>query len=135
MRFHQPLAIVVAFAIAGCGTDVDVGGGSDDAGPNAADAGTGQQCEPCTTITECQSGDTCGQFAGHTFCARLCPQHNECAVDESCTTVTTTAGARLDVCTPKSGACAAAPPPMSDGGALTHCGSLNGPSVASACTS
>jgi hypothetical protein len=124
----------VATLVLACGTDVDVGGSSD-AGDEAIEAGTGQQCEPCAAVSDCQSGDTCGQFAGDAFCARLCPNHNECAIDESCASVATVSGAHVDACTPKSGTCNPAPPPTSDGNVLTHCGSLVGPSVTATCRS
>ena len=78
---------------------------------------------------------TCGQFAGDLFCGTLCSAGAPCATDETCTAVTTTAGSTANVCVPASGACTPAPPPAGvDGGTVDHCGTLNGPSVTSACT-
>jgi hypothetical protein len=136
-RALAPSAWTALLALGGlflaCGTDVDLGGGSSDAGP--IDAGPpGGQCAPCASPSGCVSG-TCGQFAGDLFCGTPCSSAAQCTADETCTTVTATTGSTVKVCIPANGQCTPAPPPASaDGGLLDHCGALNGPSVASACS-
>jgi hypothetical protein len=126
-------ALIAAFLLVACGNDVDVGG-SLDAG-DTIEAGSGQQCEPCATASDCLSSDACGQVSGDAFCTRLCPNHSECAADESCTSIVTVSGSHVDACVPATGRCSPAAPPMSDGGPLTHCGVLVGPTVTASCHS
>jgi hypothetical protein len=127
------LALVPATGLVGCGADVDLGGGGSsssaiDAGPPAG------QCAPCASGSNCTSG-TCGQFAGDLFCGTVCASSADCAASETCTAVTTTTGSTAKTCVPSNGVCTpAAPPATADGGAVDHCGTLNGPSVTSACT-
>jgi hypothetical protein len=136
MARSTPLRTLVAAAIVPvallslrCGTDVDLGGTSAgaDAGPPAAN------CAPCATGAGCVSG-TCAEIAGDLFCGSVCGSDSDCASGETCSSVTSSGGAAVKVCVPASGACSPATSPASpDGGAIDHCGSLNGPDVASSC--
>lgn len=118
----------MACALAACGTDVNIGGNADAGEPLSAD------CEPCVLSEDCLPGSTCGQYSGNAYCAKLCPQGNECSAGQVCSSVV--AGATVMACLPSSGKCpAAAPPPGPDGSIPTKCGSLNGPTVPSACKS
>jgi hypothetical protein len=125
-------AFVALATFAGCGADVDLGGPSIDAG--TLDAGPpGGQCAPCASASGCASG-TCGQFAGDLFCGTVCTSVAQCGSAESCTAVTSTTGASVMVCVPTSGVCTpASAPAATDGAALDHCGTLNGPPIASPC--
>jgi hypothetical protein len=117
--------------VAACSTDVDLGGTSDGA---VIDAGPpGPECAPCSTGSQCASG-TCAQFAGDLYCATSCSTSGGCASGQTCTSAKASSGSTVNVCVPSSGACTPATPPAdADGGPLDHCGSLNGPSIASSC--
>ena len=125
--------MAAALPFLGCSADIDLGGSATtdggvlDAGPPAG------QCAPCSTGSGCASG-TCGQFAGDLFCAAACTSASQCASDETCSPVTSTAGTTVSVCIPTSGVCTpATSPSTTDGAAVDHCGTLNGPSIASPC--
>jgi hypothetical protein len=131
MTALRVLALASLPALLACGTSVDLGGTSDsgtlEAGP------PGPECAPCASGSDCASG-VCGQFAGDLYCATPCSAASACASGETCTLVNATSGSSAQVCVPANGACTpAAPPADADGGALDHCGSLNGPSIASPC--
>jgi hypothetical protein len=122
------LAALAAF-VSGCGSDVDLGGSA----LGESDAGPAGQCAPCAAGSACASG-LCAQFAGDLFCGTACSATAPCASGDACQSVTSTTGSSVQVCIPTSNACTPAAPPASpDGGALDHCGSLNGPNVASPC--
>ena len=106
-------------------------GGSADAGfPLSAD------CEPCTFDKDCHPAAACGQFSADTYCATLCPRGDECGPTQLCAAVLTFADASVRACLPKTGVCPIAEGPASlDGGALTRCGSLVGPTVGAPCRS
>jgi hypothetical protein len=123
----------------GCGTDVNLGGTAD---AGALDAAPGPEeladlCEPCATALACPVAASCVQIAGtHSFCATACPRGTECDVDDVCQLlVRTPDGERVRACVPKAGACAPAKAPASDSAPVVQCGTLNGPTITSACKS
>jgi hypothetical protein len=130
----RPL-LAVWLALAGCGTDVDIGGPADASVEANVDAEVPDDCDPCESAQDCAISAVCAQFSGDEFCAKKCPIGNECAADEVCTSVAVTTGGNTNACLPKSGTCAPAPPPppTRDGAPLESCGVLNGPTIASEC--
>jgi hypothetical protein len=140
-RWAAAAAAIGAFS---CGVDVNLGGTADggvpdtagDAGPKA-DSGPplGHQCDPCNASVDCAPGFTCGQFAGHTYCGGQCDAGG-CAPSDTCETITTSSGDRASLCVPKNFTCPVATTPTAkDGGALTQCGDLVGPTVDAGCHS
>jgi hypothetical protein len=132
-----PFVLLGACGLVACGADVDVGGVSDASASadTSVEAGVGAECDPCTASSDCAAGLICGQFAGDTYCARLCQSHDECTPDETCISVTA-AGTSTQGCVPTSGVCGAPPAPTdADGGMLSRCGVLSGPSVPALCHS
>jgi hypothetical protein len=147
-RLSSLLTAAAAAPAVACGIDVDLGGTADSGAPDtsiaeggandalAPDATLGDQCDPCNAVPDCAPKFTCAQFAGDTYCGALCDGGTGCGSTEACQTVTTSAGGRASACVPKGGTCAAAPPPPAkDGGVLTQCGDLVGPTVDAGCHS
>ncbi len=141
-RVLLPMALTAGgscLAFGGCSTDVNLGGTTD---AGTLDAVPGPEeladlCEPCASALACPPPTNCVQIAGvHTFCASPCQLGTKCAADDLCQLVVKPPdGAMVHVCIPKTGACAPAKPPASDGAPLAQCGTLDGPTVAAACTS
>jgi hypothetical protein len=126
------VCLPLAALLFACGTDVDLGG-TEDGGP--IDAGPpGAECAPCSSGSGCISG-VCAQFAGDLFCGTTCSSAGQCASDQTCSSVKSSDGNTVRVCVPSSGGCAPAGPLLTaDGATPDHCGTLNGPSVASSCS-
>lgn len=127
---------LAAALLAGCGTDVDLGGTTDasatDASIEAAPVASAD-CEPCATTPECKSGALCAEIAGNTFCARACSQGVDCGPDATCKGVTTASGELVEACIPTNGACAPVAGPQSGDAPLDRCGAITGPTVPSVC--
>ncbi len=123
------VAVSVLCVLIACGSDVNIGGPGDAGEPLSLD------CEPCVFNEDCHAGAACGAFSGDAYCATLCPQGTECASGQTCSSVNIV-GSNQKACLPASGKCPTAPPPPGpDGGVATKCGTLNGPTIASACHS
>lgn len=130
MRHTAIVGAVCTLVWVGCGQDVDLGGSANAAQPLSAD------CEPCVFADDCHAGAVCGLYSGDAYCATECPKGNECASGQTCVSVATTVGGAVMACLPSSGKCPAAPPPSSaDGGVVTKCGVLVGPTVSATCKS
>ena len=128
-------ALIAAWlGLAGCGSDVSLGGTADAAtGTRGASAGP---CEPCAEAVDCRAGLACAQFAGDLFCASPCAATGgACGASEACAKRSAAGGTQVDVCVPASDQCTLAPPPASAGDGGATCGRLNGPGTRSGCSS
>jgi hypothetical protein len=120
------------------------------------DAGGPAHCMACLDNSSCVSS-VCVQYPGDSYCSKSCGSDADCRADEACINMTTTAGARVNVCVPRNDLCTSTPttdagtgqpPPPSDGGATpdaatpppadggtSGCPDLRQPTEPAACTS
>jgi hypothetical protein len=135
------VALTFGAVPAACGTDVDLGGTSGDAGLSTLDSSgssdanaPGGQCAPCFVDTDCASG-VCAKFADYLFCTMACSTTAPCATDQTCSQLLSPAGATIEACLPNDTKCAPENGPIGpDGAPLEHCNTdLDGPGVTSTC--
>ena len=131
MRLRAAAAIVLASCAYACGTDISLGGTPDGGGPDTGTFDSTLDCQPCLEQGDCSTTSTCAVFSGDSFCATTCADGTGCEADETCDTITTVGGTAIKACVPNTGICAPESGPEGDGGALDHCGALNGPAITS----
>ncbi len=137
------LAASIGIATASCAQDASFWDGG--AEPDAALGADGNPlppnpaiCPPCVTSSDCSNGSVCSQIGGDSYCAKACPNGNECDSTHTCQTVSTIDGTEANVCVPNNNACGTPPqPPSSDGGAPppNTCPGLADPTTTAGCSS
>ncbi len=104
-----PVLLAITVGSFACSSTTQFSGG-DDSGVGADGGPPPGLCTQCVIDSDC-NGSTCAQFSGDTFCAKPCPNGNECGVGATCTSESSVAGDPVRVCVPNNDACGAAPPP------------------------
>jgi len=143
-RITAALVVLTVFgaATASCAQDAssweDGGPPGADGAPTTTTPPNPAVCPPCVTDNDCTGGGVCSQIGGDTYCAKTCPNGNECDSSHTCTTVTTATGDEAKVCVPNDNACGTAPQPPSGGGTQpppSSCPGLADPNTKASCTS
>lgn len=114
---------------------VDLSGGGGGV-PSAAPSPT--TCPACVMDSDCTGGATCAQFGGDTYCAKPCPNGNECGSGTTCTPESSSSGDPVSVCVPDNNACGATPTPRgtdAGGAPPSACPGLADPNTTASCTS
>jgi len=133
-------------AMAACAADGGIwDGGTPPATSDAAPPPPNPQtCPPCVIDSDCSGGSVCAQIGGDSYCAKPCPNGNECDSSHTCEAVMTVAGDEAKVCVPNNNACGTAPQPpqqpsTSDGGTApppsNSCPGLASPTTTAGCSS
>ena len=102
------VALVLAAALAACGTDLNVGdtctqtGGCDDGLTCDTGVAGGYCTRACTQpgqVAECRDGAICDQLPGQAMaCVKLCEVQSDCRADLACSGIT---GSSLKACKPQ----------------------------------
>ena len=128
-------------AAVGCAQSAgwDDGGIGEDGGGDATPLPPDPQtCPACVIDSDCTGGGICSQIGGDSYCAKPCPNGNECDSKHTCQNVTTVAGDEAAGCVPNNNACGTPPqPPSSDGGTPppNTCPGLADPTTTAGCSS